>query len=149
MKVAVKQCINAPIEKVNQAVINFDSWAQWSSSIVTVEVQPSPNGEFVGTQVKETRKMMKYEETQTLIVHEYRANDYLCFHTEMNSALVVSEHFFKKIDAETTELTLQFGVQGLSGVQRILGFLFGWLGLLMSKKMLRQDLTDLKKYLEQ
>lgn len=135
--------IAAPVDDVWHVLTHVEDSAAILSGVSSIEMlTDGPYG--VGTRWRETRKMMGGSETEEMAVVVVDAPRRTAIRSEARGA-VYGTTFTLERAAGGTRLSMEFGGEATDTglLRRVLMALPTRLGLMMAKKMMRQDLADI------
>ncbi len=147
MKISVDVVINEPKEKVWQVITDIENAANIISGIDKIEILNKPKDTLVGLKWKETRTMFGKSATETMWITEAKENDYYKTRAESNGAIY--QTVLKLSEKENaTLLTMEFHSEAVTLKGKIMALIFGLLLKSSMKKIIKQDLIDLKNAIE-
>ena len=144
--IVVEKTIHASKEAVFQFISNIEEASQHISGIEKVEPVKGICGE-VGFTWNETRVMFGKEDTVQLKITELEPNQ----HYKVGSTAhgVEYESVLKVEDIDVgCKLSMSFFGQPKTTMSKMMMFLMGWLAVGSTKKVLNQDLDDIKSAVE-
>ncbi|MEM7227639.1 MAG: SRPBCC family protein [Planctomycetota bacterium] len=146
MQITVEQFIDAPQADVFAAATDVDRWAEYIDDIVRVErLTDGPVG--VGTRVRETRRIMKKEQTEEMEFTSFVPNE--SYTLGANSCGCVFSTTCRLTPRDDgTVVTMDMHGQGTSFMTRAVGAVTGFMMKGMMRKCLERDLLCLKQRLE-
>ena len=142
LSVSVTKHVNAPLDTVWKVVTDLDGAVDTLAGVTRIE-RLAGEGYAVGTKWRETRKMMGKEASEEMWVTEVEAPTRTVVKAHSNG-MDYTSGFTLEPQADGTLLTMNFaGVStSTSMATKILGAVFGRLGLRVTKKMMAKDLDD-------
>ncbi|WP_320825420.1 SRPBCC family protein [Reinekea sp.] len=159
MHTSVSIDIAQPKEVVWQAICDIEHANNMISAILAIEVLHRPKAGIIGLKWRETRKMFGKEATEVMWITEAEENQYYSTRAENHGAVYISRLALAEIPAppsgatpesgSITQLTMSFNTESPTRLGKILTTCMGFLMNSSMKKMLYQDLEDIKKHLEQ
>ncbi len=135
--------IAATPERVWQVITDIEHCDQTISGIQAVEVLEKPETGLVGLKWKESRIMFGKEATETMWITEAEENAYYQTRAENHGAVYISRMSIKP-DGDGSHLQMSFRGEPQTLVARILSVLTGWMMVGSMKKLINQDLEDIK-----
>ena len=117
------------------------------SGIENVEILEHPKDSLVGLKWIETRTMFGKTATETMWVTEAEENHYYQTRAENHGAIYISRLEITEENGQNF-LSMSFDGQAQSFGARIMSVIFGFLMKGATKKMIQQDLEDIKKVVE-
>lgn len=148
MKITVSTEINADIKAVWQAITNIEESAEMISGIKAVEILEKPEGTIEGLKWKETREMFGKEAIETMQITQAKEYEFYDTHAE-NCGTIYSGKLSVAAKPDGTELTMEFSGEAQTLFGKLMSTLMGWMFKGSMVKMLKQDLVDIKTYVEQ
>lgn len=139
--------INAPKAAVWNAICDIENAAVNINGIQKVEVLDRPAAGLVGLKWKETRKMFGKEATETMWITEAVENDYYQAHAESCGCHYISTLRVSD-EGAGSRLTMSHESQPQTLVAKVVAAPMGMLFKGAMKKMIQQDLNDIKKVVE-
>lgn len=148
MKVTANIDVDAPAQVVWAAITDIQNPAKMISGIISVEILQQPAEGVVGLKWQETRKMFGKEATETMWITEAEENVYYQTRAE-NSGTVYISRMELDGDGDKCTLLMSFADQPASIFARVMSSVMGVIGSEWMKKLLQQDLQDIKQFVEQ
>lgn len=140
--VSVSRTVEAPIERVWEIATDLQSMPETMSAITGVEVLEGGDAFAVGTRWRETRMMMKREETEEMAVTAVEPGQSYTVEADNHGVHYTSVFTFAPAGTGRTEVTMTF-MGTPQGRQNPIQRLLGKLGLRVVRKSLEKDLADL------
>jgi len=148
MHTSVSINIAQPKEVVWQAICDIAHSNHMISAILAIEVLHQPRDGIIGLKWRETRKMFGKEATEVMWITDAEENQYYSTRAENHGAVYIT-HLELTDVAGASQLTMTFSMQAQSTFAKIMASCMGFLMQGSMKKMLYQDLVDIKKAVEQ
>ncbi|MBX2881543.1 MAG: SRPBCC family protein [Granulosicoccus sp.] len=146
MSIRVAQNINASPERIWQVITDIDNAAQNIEHIQKVEVLERPVNGVVGLKWRETRKMFGKEADEVMTIDQAEPNRFYQTRAENHGAVYQSRMEITPLE-KGCELAMSFESQPVTIVARLMSLMtFLFAGSV--KKMIAQDLADIKKVAE-
>lgn len=146
--VSVDVLIKAPKEKVWAAITNISQAEQMISGILKVEVLEQPEEGLVGLKWQETREMFGKEATEIMWITKAVENEYYATRAESHGSIYKSKLMLTEA-MDQTRLTMEFDAKAQTLVAKVMSFLMAPMIQGSIKKLLQQDLEDIKNFCEQ
>lgn len=147
MIITVSEEINAPRERVWKIITDIDGWTETISGIVAIDVINRPASGIIDLKWRETRVLFGKEAVETMWITAAEENDWYETRAENHGAIYSTR--ISLIDAqEKTVLTMTFSSQPTTFVSRLMSVM-GYLFRGTMRKMLQQDLADIRRAAEQ
>ncbi|MEL6951293.1 MAG: SRPBCC family protein [Pseudomonadota bacterium] len=143
MQITVSTHIDAPRDVVWARATDFENCADFISGLEKTEVLEIPATGIVGLKWQETRTMMGKEATETMWVTAARAPEHYDVEAGSHGCRYYSRISLKEI-GDATELTMTFRGEPETFMAKLLGNTIGRLFLGTTRKMLQQDIDDIK-----
>lgn len=143
MKITVEIEINAPKENVWAIITDIENSVETISGIDKIEIIHQPDNTVIGLKWKETRTIFGKPATETMWITEANENDYYKTRAESNGAIYQTILKLTAIENVTT-LTMEFSSKAVSTKGKIMAFIFSALLKRSMKKLIYQDLVDIK-----
>ena len=147
MQLTATVTINADISRTFEAFTDLEHIKERVNGINVIEVLNPPAKMQVGTKWKETRTVFGKEATEVMWVTDLTVNQNYVVEAESHGTHYRTEYTFKQVDGGT-EVVMTFEGKPLTMAAKfgsVLSFVFS--GSL--KKLMQQDMEDLKNFLEQ
>lgn len=143
----VSETFDAPPEQVFEAVADVERYGEWMPGFVSIE--KLTDGDFgVGTEFRETRKVMGREGTEHFEVVGFEPGRRLELHIDGSKGTsgkgVYRFTYDFEREGEGTRMTMHGRIEGLKGVSKLLGKLFAG-GM---RKAIEKDHAALKAWIE-
>ncbi|MCP4140205.1 MAG: SRPBCC family protein [Chloroflexi bacterium] len=147
MKVKATVSIKGKKEDVWNAITDIEGSVERVGAIESIEILEKPETGILGLKWKETRTMFGQEATEVMWITDAKENEYYQTRAENHGAVYVSRLEVEEVGNETT-LTMGFEgePQGLGA--KIMSFLTGFMFKGATEKALKQDLIDIKAFVE-
>ncbi|SRR6056297_279378 len=147
MKLSLDIEIKGPKEKVWKVITDIENSVNTISGIDKIEILNNPKEALVGLKWKETRTIFGKSSTETMWITEASDNNYYKTRAESNGAMY--QTILKLSEKEnTTILKMEFSTEAISLKGKILAFIFGRMVHKSMKKLIENDLTDIKTTVE-
>ncbi len=140
--VSVTRAIDAPVETVWAVATDLAAMPETMSAITDVEVLAGGDAFGVGTRWRETRLMMRWEDTEEMTVTQADPPRGYTVEADNQGVHYVTAFAFRMLPSGRTEATLTFSGQP-TGPQNVLARLKSRLGIRVVRKSLEKDLHDL------
>ena len=147
MRVQATVSIKGRKEDVWSAITNIEGSVKWISAIESIEVLEKPASGILGLKWKETRTMFGKEATEIMWITDAKENEYYQTRAESHGALYISRLEIEEA-GEETKLTMGFEGEAQSLGAKIISFLTGFMFKGATEKALKQDLIDIKAFVE-
>ncbi len=147
MKMEVRIPINGSKEDIWKVITDIENATSNISGIEKVEILDHPKDSLVGLKWIETRTMFGKTATETMWVTEAEDNHYYQTRAENHGAIYISRLEISEENGQNF-LSMSFDGQAQSFGARIMSAIFGFLMKGATKKMIQQDLEDIKKVVE-
>lgn len=146
MKIGAQVTIQASMEDVFNAFSDLEHATERIEGIKKIEIIDPPAQMRLGTRWRETRVMFGKEATEVMWVTEFNSNRNYVVEAESHGTHYRSEYMFEeKGDGVLVKMT--FEGTPLSLPAKLMGLLFIFFAK-STKKLLEQDMQDLKTFLE-
>ena len=146
MKIDYTITIHAPKEKVFSVFSDLDGLADRIKGIKSIEVLEGNHQMHVGTKWRETRIMFGKEATEVMWVTEQVQNERYVVEAESHGTHYRSEYVFDEVP-NGTQVAMTFEGTPLSFGAKVMSVMFIFFAG-ATKKLLQQDMADLKEYIE-
>ncbi|MEM1437390.1 MAG: SRPBCC family protein [Pseudomonadota bacterium] len=143
MHITVSTRVDAPRDVVWARATDFENCADFITGLDKTEVLEKPDSGIVGLKWRETRTMMGKEATETMWVTAARAHEHYDVEAGSHGCRYYSRISLKEI-GDATELTMHFRAEPETFIAKLLGNTIGRLFLGTTRKMLQQDIDDIK-----
>jgi uncharacterized protein YndB with AHSA1/START domain len=140
--VTVNRTIDAAAERVWEAATDLRAMPDRIAAITNVEVLEGGNPFGVGTRWRETRVMMRREETEEMLVTAVEPGRSYTVEADNHGVHYTSIFRFEHAGSHRTNATMTFMGEP-TGAQTVVQRLLGRLGLRVVRKSLERDLADL------
>ena len=147
MKVKAKVSIKGRKEDVWHAITDIEGSVGRISAIESIDILEKPASGILGLKWKETRTMFGKEATETMWITDAKENEYYQTRAESHGALYISRLEIEEAGDETN-LTMGFEGEAQSLGAKIMSFLTGFMFKGATEKALKQDLIDIKAFVE-
>ncbi|WP_016957414.1 SRPBCC family protein [Catenovulum agarivorans] len=147
MQVNVSVDIKADKRTVWSVITDFNNAKNVISAITDLQVLEQPKQGLIGFKWSETRKMFGKDATETMWITDVEENHYYQTRAESHGAIYISRLIVEEI-ADGTKLTMTFNGQAQTLFGKIMSCCMGFLMKGSMEKMIKQDLLDIKKYVE-
>jgi phospholipase/lecithinase/hemolysin len=159
MHASVSINIAQPKAVVWQAICDIEHSNTMISAILAIDILDQPSEGLIGLKWRETRKMFGKEATEVMWVTEAEENHHYTTRAENHGAVYISRLSLVDLPTEPkadstdestsmTQLTMTFNTESQSRLGKILASCMGVLMKGSMHKMLKQDLVDIKNYVE-
>lgn len=143
MHITVSTRVDAPRDVVWARATDFENCADFITGLDKTEVLEKPDSGIVGLKWRETRTMMGKEATETMWVTAARAPKHYDVEAGSHGCRYYSRISLQEI-GDATELTMHFRAEPETFMAKLLGNTIGRLFLGTTRKMLQQDIDDIK-----
>ena len=147
MKIKAKVSIKGKKEDVWDVITDIEGSVERISAIESVEILEKPASGILGLKWKETRTMFGKEATEIMWVTDVKENEYYQTRAENHGAVYISRLEINEVGQET-KLTMGFEGEAQSFGAKIMSFLTGFMFKGATEKALKQDLIDIKAFVE-
>ena len=148
MDIEVDIRIGKPKEVVWSAITNIENFSSMISGIIDLNVLNQPEDGLVGLKWTETRKMFGKEASETMWITESVENVYYCTRAESHGSVYVTKLSLKESGTNTL-LTMSFAAKAQTLAIKIISACMGVFIKSSMRKLLRKDLEDIKRHVEQ
>ncbi|MDX1765869.1 MAG: SRPBCC family protein [Candidatus Saccharimonadales bacterium] len=145
MKVTSEAQIDAPIEKVFEVFTDIGHAAERLTGVIKVEIL-SQKQHGAGLRWRETRKMFGKEATEEMEITKFNAPNMYQVDAESHGSHYTTLFYFEE-RGEGTHVKWEFIGTPISLGAKLLSIL-GFLAKGTTKKMMDQDIADLKSFIE-
>ena len=147
MNITVSTLIDAPKEKVWEAISDFTGAEQVISGIKKIEILEKPEKGLVGLKWRETREMFGKEATEVMwITSEEKGVQYKT-RAESHGSIYETVMRVEK-EGNKTRLSMDFSAKAQNFFTVIMSATIGLLFKGATKKALQKDLEDVKAHME-
>jgi carbon monoxide dehydrogenase subunit G len=147
MDLTVSIDIQAPVDRVWQAITDIEHAKDRITSIEAIEVLERPASGLVGFKWRETRTMFGKQATEVMWVTAETPGRSYDVRAESHGAIYRSTMAVEP-SAGGTRLSFTFGAEPVSFGARVMTVLLGWMMAGATRKALRKDLEDIKASVE-
>ena len=147
MEIKAEVFINGPKEKVWKIITDFENAAKNIEGIEKVEVLEKPDQGIIGLKWQETRMMFGKAATEVMWITDAVENEYYTTHAESHGSIYTSKHSITD-QADGTLLKMEFSAKAQSFSTKLLSATIGVLFKGTTKKLLQQDLENIKQVVE-
>ncbi|MBT3315988.1 MAG: SRPBCC family protein [Anaerolineae bacterium] len=147
MKIKSKVSIKGRKEDVWHAITDIEGSVEMISAIESIEILEKPESGILGLKWKETRTMFGKEATEIMWITDVKENEYYQTRAENHGAVYISRLEINEVGQET-KLTMGFEGEAQSFGAKIMSFLTGFMFKGATEKALKQDLIDIKAFVE-
>lgn len=147
MKLTCKIPIKADKAAIWQTITDINNAAVNISGIDDVEILEQPEGELVGLKWRETRTLFGKSATETMWITDAETNKYYRTRAENHGAVYISEMAISEENGENY-LSMSFTGEAQTFGAKIMSALMGWMMIGSTRKVMLQDLEDIKKVVE-
>ena len=148
MKIKAKVSIKGRKEDVWHAITDIEGSVERISAIESIDILEKPASGILGLKWKETRTMFGKEATEIMWITDAKENEYYQTRAESHGALYISRLEIEEA-GEETKLTMGFEGEAQSLGAKIMSFLTGFMFKGATEKALKQDLIDIKAFVEE
>ena len=147
MKLSVSTKIHSSPDKVWQAISDVESCSKWIKGIINITITNKPETGLVGLKWTETRKMFGNEATENIWVidsidgESYTTQAQDCGVNYISKLTITSQ-------GDDCLLTIEFSGSSDSFLVNLMSSIMGFFMKKTMIKMLEDDLSDIKKYVE-
>ncbi|MDV6265431.1 SRPBCC family protein [Rhodococcus globerulus] len=139
---SVTRVVNAPVDTVWKVVTDLDGAVDTLTGVTRIE-RLAGEGYAVGTRWRETRKLMGKEASEEMWVVEVEAPIRTVVKAHSNGMDYTSGFTLKPAPGGTLlEMNFAGVSEAQSAVSKVLGAVFGRLGVRITRKMMAADLAD-------
>ena len=147
MKVVAETQIKAPVNKVWRVVMNISNSHKYIKGIDKIVVLDQPESGMVGFKWKEERTMMGKTATEVMWITEVEENSHYKVRAESNGYVYQSNISLEAQNGGTL-LKMEFGGTPQNFRAKIFGLLMAPLFKGASRKMIQEDINDIRDYVE-
>ena len=147
MKAEAEIDIAAVKEIVWESITDIEGSKDFISGIKDIEVLEKPADSFAGFKWRETRTMFGKEATEIMWVTEAEKNKYYKTRAESHGAIYRTIVSIEEIKDGCT-LRMEFESEAVSVAGRLMNLLFGGIMVKSTRKMVMEDVEDIKKFVE-
>ena len=147
MNIKEEVIINAPIEKVWETITDIVSSAEFISGIDKIEILENQGPDLVGLKWEENRTLFGQTATEIMWITEAEENKYYKTRAERPNVVYISGLSLEELDG-STKLTMDFKAEISSLWTKILSGVMGIFFNKATRNAVKQDLKDIKTYLE-
>ena len=147
MGVKADVLISAPRSEVWSVITDIEGSVDVIGGIDSLEVISKPDSGLVGLKWEETRTIFGRSATETMWITEAEENKYYKTRAEQPGVVYVSQLSLEEV-GDSTRLTMSFDATQSGFGQRILAGIMGVFINSSTKKMIAQDLQDIKNNIE-
>jgi carbon monoxide dehydrogenase subunit G len=141
--VNVSRMVAASADNVWPILIDLDSWVDTISAIQSIEVLSDDQQFSVGTKWRETRTMFGKQATEVMWVTDIDPGISYVVKAESHGARYTTVMKVLPQGEESSELSLEFGVEPTSTVAKVMGATVGRLFEKATRSAFAQDLSDI------
>jgi len=147
MKLTCKVPIKADKATIWETITDINNAATNISGIDSVEVLEQPEDGLVGLKWKETRTMFGKSATETMWITDAETDKYYRTRAENHGVIYSSEISISEENGENY-LSMSFAGEAQTFGAKIMSALMGWMMKSSTRKMVLQDLEDIKRVVE-
>ncbi len=147
MKLTCKVPIKADKAAIWQTITDINNAAVNISGIDNVEVLEQPHGGLVGLKWRETRTLFGKSATETMWITDAETNKYYRTRAENHGVVYISEMAISEENGENY-LSMSFTGEAQTFGAKMMSALMGWMMKGSTRKVMLQDLEDIKKVVE-
>ncbi len=147
MKASVEVEIKGAKEDIWEAITDIKSSEKFISGIKKIEVLEKPADGMVGFKWHETRVMFGKEATEIMWVTAAEKNKFYKTRAESHGAIYRTLVELEEI-GDSCLLRMEFESEAVSFSGKLMNMFFGGMMAKSTKKMVLEDLTDIKKFVE-
>lgn len=148
MEVSVEVEIAKSKEQVWQAISDIDHCMDMISGILAIEILHRPKSGLLGLKWKETRMMFGKEASETMWITDVVENQYYCTRAESHGSIYITRMAVRDNGDHQSVLSMSFNGQGQSMMMKIMSALMSPFMKGSMKKMLLDDLNQIKSFVE-
>lgn len=145
MKITIESTINAPPERVFEVYSDIENAAERIDGITKLEILSAARS-GLGLRWRETRVMMGKEATEEMEITAFDAPCSYQVEAESHGMHYTTVMSFTE-QGDTTRVTWFFGGEPLTLATKVIS-LFSFLFVGMTRKMMKGDIDDLKRFIE-
>ena len=147
MKIEVQVAIHATREEIWDVISDIENSDTVISGIEKLEILKKPENGLVGLKWRETRTMFGKEATETMWITDSEEYKYYQTRAESHGSIYKGRMIIEE-EAGDLILKMQFSARPVTLMARILSVLLGFMMKGPTKKLLLNDLRDVKAYIE-
>lgn len=147
MNLTVSVDINESRDKVWAAITDIEQCQKMITGIIRLTVLHKPSEGLVGLKWTETRKMFGKEASETMWIIESVEHSHYYTRAENHGAIYTTKLAVSDFNGQT-RLEMSFNAEVSSFFMRVISKLMGVVVEGSVRKMLQQDLEDIKRYIE-
>lgn len=148
MKLTEEIEITRSTPSVWAAITNIEHCQDMISNIIALKILYRPEQGLVGLKWQETRMMFGKQATETMWITEAVENAYYCTRAESHGCVYISTLSLRD-QGEKTILSMSFKGEAQTILTKMISAMMGLFVTRSMKKILRQDLQDIKRFIEQ
>ncbi|TYK66883.1 SRPBCC family protein [Colwellia echini] len=147
MNFSVETTINRPVNEVWAAITDIANSANMISAIIDLTVLKQGDDDLIGFKWSETREMFGKEATETMWITDCEHEQYYCTRAENCGAIYLTTMSVTGVEDQCV-LTMTFTGTADSIFIRAMSNIMGFFMKNSMTKMLKQDLQDIKTFVE-
>ena len=147
MKLKVQIPIQGDKESIWNVITDIENCSTNIKGIEKVEILHKPDNDLVGLKWVETRTLFGKTATETMWITEAVKYKYYKTRAESHGA-VYTTYVFISEESGTTYLGMEFSSEAQSFGAKMMAVIFGFMFKNATKKLLIQDLNDIKEIVE-
>lgn len=147
MIIEANMFIGGSREAVWSAISNIENWADSISGIESVEILERPPAGFVGLKWRETRTLFGKTATEDMWVTDAVENEFFQTRAENHGCIYISTRRISEAESGV-RLTMSHETRPQGFLTKLVSIPMGFVFKGMMKKLLLQDLTDIKNAVE-
>jgi hypothetical protein len=147
MKASAEVKIKGAKEDIWEAITDIKSSEKFISGIKKIEVLEKPSDGIVGFKWRETRVMFGKEATEIMWITEAEKNKFYKTRAESHGAIYRTLVALEEI-SDGCLLRMEFDSEAVGFLGKLMNLFFGGMMAKSTKKMVFEDLTDIKKFVE-
>ena len=147
MKLKAEIMINGTKEQIWQAITDIEGSVETISAIEKIEILDKPEAGLLGLKWEETRTMFGRSATDVMWITDVKENEYYQTRAENHGAIYKSKLQIEE-SGDKSKLTMEFEGEAQGGIAKIMSILTGFMFKSATEKALKEDLKDIKAYIE-
>lgn len=147
MKIRAEILVNAPLGDVWKVITDIKNSAEFISGIQKIDVLEDPGNGLVGFKWEETRTMFGRTATEIMWITDLERNKYYRTRAERPNVVYISTLLVEE-GPDGTNLAMEFEAEISSIWTKIMSSVMGVFFNKATRDALKQDLIDIKDYVE-
>ena len=147
MVIKVETAIKASANKIWEVITDIENSSKFISGIEKVEILENPSNGLVGLKWQETRNLFGQTATEIMWITEAVENEYYKVRAESHGAVYLTNFFISENNGKST-LKMEFSGQPQTFGAKFMSAITGFIFKNSTKKVILQDLEDIKSAVE-